>query len=536
MRLLGLAIAAGLLHLALIQPNHPGAMTWGALRLFPLELPAILLLLVALPRAASRPVRVLVVALLMVIIVLKLADFAMFTAFNRSFNPVADWPLAIAGTRLLHGAFGWLALIAAVFAALLLFGVATWTLWWATGRWAALEPSRRLRPALAIAASLAAAYAFAEIGHTMRVWQLPGNPPGTAFTARVGVEKLLTAQKTVEDLRAFEIAAQQDRWTDRRPLLDRIDTDVLIIFVESYGRSSIDVPRYSSLHRTTLLRAQQALGDAGVAMRSGYLEAPTRGGQSWLSHATLANGLWIDGHVRHAAVLASGRQSLYHLASSAGFRTAAVMPGITLDWPEGLRMGFDTLLAAKDLGYQGQAFNWVTMPDQFTLAAMDRAFARSEGQIFAQVALISSHAPWVPVPELVPWETIGDGRVFDEMATSGDTPEAVWRDRERVRDQYRDSVDYALQSALEYAAKRADDPPLIVLLGDHQAAPFVAQSESAHVPIHLIGSRDLVSMTGDWGWTAGLVPAPDAPVWRMDAFRDRFLDAFSSSVVAQGSG
>ena len=30
-----------------------------------------------------------------------------------------------------------------------------------------------------------------------------------------------------------------------------------------------------------------------------------------------------------------------------------------------------------------------------------------------------------------------------------------------------------------------------------------------------------------WGWSAGLRPGADAPVWPMDAFRDRFLAAFS---------
>ena len=35
-------------------------------------------------------------------------------------------------------------------------------------------------------------------------------------------------------------------------------------------------------------------------------------------------------------------------------------------------MGFDRILAAADLGYRGLPFNWVTMPDQFTLAAFDR--------------------------------------------------------------------------------------------------------------------------------------------------------------------
>ncbi len=29
-----------------------------------------------------------------------------------------------------------------------------------------------------------------------------------------------------------------------------------------------------------------------------------------------------------------------------------------------------------------------------------------------------------------------------------------------------------------------------------------------------------------WDWQDGLRPAPDAPVWRIDTFRDRFLTAF----------
>jgi hypothetical protein len=29
-----------------------------------------------------------------------------------------------------------------------------------------------------------------------------------------------------------------------------------------------------------------------------------------------------------------------------------------------------------------------------------------------------------------------------------------------------------------------------------------------------------------WGWTEGLKPAPTAPVWGMDRFRDRFMTAY----------
>jgi hypothetical protein len=30
-----------------------------------------------------------------------------------------------------------------------------------------------------------------------------------------------------------------------------------------------------------------------------------------------------------------------------------------------------------------------------------------------------------------------------------------------------------------------------------------------------------------WGWQPGLHPDPQAPVWRMDEFGDRFLRAFA---------
>jgi len=31
-----------------------------------------------------------------------------------------------------------------------------------------------------------------------------------------------------------------------------------------------------------------------------------------------------------------------------------------------------------------------------------------------------------------------------------------------------------------------------------------------------------------WGWSDGLRPSPQAPVWPMSSFRDRFLPAFDS--------
>jgi hypothetical protein len=37
----------------------------------------------------------------------------------------------------------------------------------------------------------------------------------------------------------------------------------------------------------------------------------------------------------------------------------------------------------------------------------------------------------------------------------------------------------------------------------------------------------VVDRVSSWGWRPGLRPGADAPVWRMDEFRDRFLAAFA---------
>lgn len=147
----------------------------------------------------------------------------------------------------------------------------------------------------------------------------------------------------------------------------------------------------------------------------------------------------------------------------------------------------------------------------------------------AQIALISSHAPWVPVPQLVPWQDLGDGRIFDSMATAGDPPAVVWRDRDRVRAQYRAAIDYSLRVVMDYARRHAADPPLLVVLGDHQAAPSIALDERAEVPLHLIGPPHLLARFDHPGLSPGLIPPDAAAVIPMEVLRDLILIALAGS-------
>ncbi|WP_295532411.1 sulfatase-like hydrolase/transferase [uncultured Thioclava sp.] len=520
--------AALILDLMLVLPNQSrGLVVATALRL-PLELPVILLVLAALPRDAriSYVLRVVLVAVLVALVALKLADIGTFTAFARPFNPAVDLFMIEAGTRFGISTIGLpLVILAALGGALALAGL-IWTLWWASGQWLGLASGPVARSLTGVAAALGVLVIGAQQSNS-----LPLRLPWYAGTTHLASAHLRSFTQTLADLKRFRAAAANDPFAGSAGLFDRLQgRDVLIVFIESYGRASFDNPLYAPTHVATLENAAPKLAQAGLAMRSGWLTSPTEGGQSWLAHSTLESGLTISDQTRYRALLASPRRTLFDLAAASGLRTAAVMPGITLSWPEGPMQGFQTILEAADLGYQGQPFNFVTMPDQYTLSAFDRLVAREPqaGPLFAQIVLLSSHAPWVPVPEMIAWDQVGDGRVFDRWALSGDPPKVVWRDRDRVRDQYRQAIDYSLQAILSYAGRHANKPPLMVVLGDHQPTPFVAQIDSKDVPVHLIGPPDLIADFDAWSWTPGLVPDAQTPVWPMRDFRDRFINALTS--------
>jgi hypothetical protein len=217
--------------------------------------------------------------------------------------------------------------------------------------------------------------------------------------------------------------------------------------------------------------------------------------------------------------------------AKAGWDTVAVVPGITMAWPEGRKLGFERIYDAAHLGYRGLPFNWVTMPDQFTLQQLYRLELAKPDRpsVFAVTALLSSHAPWTPIPQLVPWDAVGDGTVFNEQARQGDAPEVVWRDPDRVRDQFRKAIDYSLRALDAFVASKLGPQQVMIFLGDHKPPPLVAGANAGHdVPIVIIGPPDVLAALDGWGWTPGTIPADDAPVWLMQDFRDRFLAAYTS--------
>jgi hypothetical protein len=274
------------------------------------------------------------------------------------------------------------------------------------------------------------------------------------------------------------------------------------------------------------------LAEAGFAARSGLLTSPTVGGGSWLAHATLLSGTWVNNQERYQDLAASDHLPLSGAFRRAGWRTVAVMPGVTEDWPEASYYAFDEIRAFDDLAYRGPLFGFDSIPDQYVLAAFERS-ARTPAPrepVMAVISLISSHAPWSPVPSFVDWAAIGDGSGYATPTEERQPAEIVLqRDSARVRADYTRAIGYSLGAVISYVETYGDDDMVLVFLGDHQPVPAVSgDAANRDVPISVITrDQEVLDRIAGWDWVDGLVPSTRGPALRMSDFRNQFLAAFA---------
>ncbi|MEX2474526.1 sulfatase-like hydrolase/transferase [Marinobacter sp.] len=358
-------------------------------------------------------------------------------------------------------------------------------------------------------------------------------PIAATGAAMLGRQVALAAD-THTATRAFQAAIKNDQSAGTTALKGLTGKDVILGFVESYGISSITDPRYSQLIRSCLNEMENTLAERGLHLVSGRLTSPVQGGQSWLAHMTLLSGQWVDSQLDYDILLSSRHTTLIDDMKQTGHKTVAVMPAITRAWPEGRRFGYDRIYDASTMGYQGPPFNWVTMPDQYTWSWFEQELrANAQQPLFAEMALISSHAPWVPIlPVLSDWDQIGNGEVFKAWSDSGEAPASLWRDPDRVREHYGRAINYALEVITGYAARHVDSNTLLIIVGDHQPAPLITgDNASRDAIVHIISAdRSLISPFLDAelpGFQAGAIPDLTANGLPMDRFRSTLQSLFS---------
>jgi hypothetical protein len=284
---------------------------------------------------------------------------------------------------------------------------------------------------------------------------------------------------------------------------------------------------------TVLRQGTASLARAGWSSQSAWLTSPTFGGISWLAHSTLESGLWINTPQRYNELLSSSRYTLSDAFKKAGWHTVADDPSDNRAWPPGKTFyHYGQLFNRKNVGYQGPSFAYAAMPDQYVLSAFQRnELAPGHQPVMAEIDLVSSHTPWAPLPKLVPWNKVGDGSIFDPQPAQSETATTVWRNPSTVRKFYAQSIKYTLRALTQWVTEANDPNLVLIVLGDHQPHTAVSGPGATHnVPISIV-SRDpsVFKRIASWHWQDGLMPGPAAPLKPMDAFRDQFLGAFSTT-------
>jgi hypothetical protein len=248
----------------------------------------------------------------------------------------------------------------------------------------------------------------------------------------------------------------------------------------------------------------------------------------------MQSGVRIGTQRGYGQLVHSDRLTLSRAFKRAGWRAVGAMPANHRAWPEGSSFyRYDEIYDRRNVGYRGPGFGLPSMPDQYTLLALQRRelAKRQRPPLFAEVDLLSSHAPWTRIPRLISWDDVGDGSIFDRLPAEESTEAALFSDPDRVRAAYGHSIEYSLSTLFSFVQRYGDDKLVLVVLGDHQPATIITGQGASHdVPISVIAhDPKVLDRIAGWGWQDGLRPGPQAPVWPMNAFRDRFLTAFGSS-------
>jgi hypothetical protein len=362
---------------------------------------------------------------------------------------------------------------------------------------------------------------------------VPGEPVAARSASTTVYGELREVRADLQDKGAFDKEAAVDAFHDvpADQLLTALrGKDVILTFVESYGRVAVQDSDISPQITATLDAGTARLRAAGYDSRSAFVTSSTSGGGSWLAHSTLQSGLWINNQHRYETVIESNRLTLTQAFRRAGWRTVGQVPEHNRDWPEGKFYGYDQYYDSRNVGYRGPNFFYALMPDQYTMSSFQRLERSQPGHapVMAEIDLVSSHTPWAPIPKLIDWNTVGDGSVFNPMPATGKTPEEVWPDPARVRAAYGESIQYSLETLISYVETYGDPNLVLVFLGDHQPAPIVTGDGAGRdVPITIIAHDPAVmERVASWGWQEGMHPGPQAPVWPMNTVRDKFLTTF----------
>jgi phosphatidylglycerophosphate synthase len=532
MRVTIAALALVLLWFTLLLPDRTYQFSFGDFVRIPIELLVLVALALVLPPWPRRIVASVAGILFGLLIIAKFLNMAYYDLLNRAFNPVTDWGEISQAKGVVQSAIG-ASLTTIVFVVLLIALAVLVAAITAAAIHLTAVASRHRRGTARGLAALAAVWGLSA-GLSLQLF--PGSPVASASETGFADAQVRATQEALADPRIFGQAIHGADPEAAIPASDLLTglrgKDVLIVFVESYGQVAVQGTSFSPGIDAVLRQQEAMLASAGWSTESAWAGSPTAGGVSWLAHSTLQSGLWVNTQQRYDELLASQRFTLSDAFDKAGWHTVLDDPEDT-PWATAKTFyHYAQVYNRSNVGYHGPSFSYSAMPDQYTYAEFQRlALTPGHQPVMAQIATTSSHTPWVPLPSMVPWDQVGNGSVFDAQRGTAADVARVWSNTNTVRQYFGQSIQYSMTALTSWVTELNDPNLVLILLGDEQPHSTVSGPDpDNYVPISIITRAPAVlRQVASWHWQNGLLPNSGAPFEQMDAFRNQFLNTFSTA-------
>ena len=186
------------------------------------------------------------------------------------------------------------------------------------------------------------------------------------------------------------------------------------------------------------------------------------GGGSWLAHATMQSGAWVNSQGRYGISSRGTASRSRRRSASAGWRTVADVPSDTETGRKARRSTATT--RSTTAGTSGIAARSTDSPRCRTSTCCSPCSGSSCAKahrrpVFAEVDLVSSHTPWILIPPLIDWNRVGDGSVFNRLPND----ESGFTDAARG---YSRSIKYSLRALFSFVQHYGNKNLVMIVLGD----------------------------------------------------------------------
>ena len=317
------------------------------------------------------------------------------------------------------------------------------------------------------------------------------------------------------------------------------DEDVRLFIIESYGHTLFTRSDHYELIAPVYERLGRGLEEAGFTTYSSFMKSPAFGGRSWLADATILSGRWIGDQQAYDSMWSTDTRTLVRIMEDAGYHTVLAAPGMTY-----LEEGFldffpyDEVYLKGQLDYRGKRYSFGGgITDQFLVnqvrlrreeaaRAGDNVAATGLEPFFGVYVMVSSHVPFNVLPPFIEdWSEIGDGSIYNDLPRR--LFDNDWLRGGEYPEGYTASIEYSLETVVDFLITFIEDDSLAIIIGDHQPRiPIAEQNSTFSVPVHVISRNDeLVRRFSAFDFENGFEPSQSLPHTGMDELQPMLVEA-----------